>query len=70
MDFTCQVSFYDEIHSTIVKEHQLLMHKKNKTEYLFSRIQVQLSVPDPRKLKNANFKDLTPTNQEWCYANN
>jgi len=40
MDFTCQVSFYDEIHSTIVKEHQLLMHKKNKTEYLFSRIQV------------------------------
>jgi len=39
MDFTCQVSFYDEIHSTIVKEHQLLMHKKNKTEYLFSRIQ-------------------------------
>jgi len=40
MDFTCQVSFCDEIHSTIVKEHQLLMHKKNKTEYLFSRIQV------------------------------
>jgi len=42
MDFTCQVSFYDEIHSTIVKEHQLLMHKKNKTEYLFSRIQIYI----------------------------
>jgi len=47
MDFTCQVSFYDEIHSTIAKEHQLLMHKKNKTEYLFSRIQVQDSENGP-----------------------
>jgi len=39
MEFTRQVSFYGQINSTFVKEHQVLMEYKIKLLNLFSRIE-------------------------------